>query len=103
MKSVGYYYKQQPVAHTGHRLDNVALTLSHAGREWVGGITPKHRSQLLKCFYISTEGANDTGELCKYGYDRQAKGESESRGSHLNPNPRTNKQTPKHRLGFVSP
>ena len=25
------------------------------------------------------------------GYNRQAKGESESRGSHLNPNPRTNK------------
>ena len=35
---------------------------------------------------------NDPGELCKYGYDRQAKRESESHGSHLNPNPRTNKQ-----------
>ena len=28
----------------------------------------------------------------KYCYDRQAKEESESRDSHLNPNPRTNKQ-----------
>ena len=35
--------------------------------------------------------AND----CKYGYDRQAKGESESPGSHLNPNPRTNKANDK--------
>ena len=36
--------------------------------------------------------AND----CKYGYDRLAKGESESRGSHLNPNnPRTNKANDK--------
>ena len=34
-------------------------------------------------------------ELCKNSYDRQAKGESESRGSHLNPNPRANKQTNK--------
>ena len=33
-------------------------------------------------------------EVCKYGNYRQAKGESESHGcSHLNPNPRTNKQT----------
>ena len=32
-------------------------------------------------------------EVCKYGNYRQAKGESESHGcSHLNPNPRTNKQ-----------
>ena len=53
------------------------------------------RSRLLKCFYISTEGAHDPGELCRYGYNRQAKGESESRGSHLNPNPRTNKATRK--------
>ena len=51
-------------------------------------------SWFLKCFYISTEGAHDPGELCKYGYDCQVKGESESRGSHLNPNPRTNKQEP---------
>ena len=57
------------------------------------------------------DGAQDPRELCKYGYDRQVKGESEFRGSHLNPSPRinkqrkkeTNKQTPKHRLRFVSP
>ena len=40
--------------------------------------------RLLKCFYISTEGAHDPGELCKYGYDRQAKGrEWTPWGSHL--------------------
>ena len=43
----------------------------------------KPRSQLLKCFYISTEEAHDPRELCKYDYDRQAKGESEPHGSHL--------------------
>ena len=48
-------------------------------------------SWLLKCFYISTDGAHDPMEPCKYGYNCQAKKESESRGSHLNPNPRTNK------------
>ena len=52
-------------------------------------------SWLLKCLYKSTEGAHDPGELCKYSYDHQAKGESESRGSHLNPNPRTNKANDK--------
>ena len=26
-----------------------------------------------KMLRISTEGAHDPGELCKYGYDRQAK------------------------------
>ena len=57
------------------------------------GIPIFFRSRLLKCFYVSTEGAHDPGELCKYGYNYQAKGESEPRGSHLNPNPRTNKQT----------
>ena len=31
-------------------------------------------------------------EVRKYGYDHQAKGESVPQGSHLNPNPRTNKQ-----------
>jgi hypothetical protein len=31
------------------------------------------RSQLLKFFYKSTEGAHNPGELCKYNYDRQAK------------------------------
>ena len=45
------------------------------------------------CFYISTERAHDPRELCKYSYDCQAKGESGSHGSHLNPNARTNKQT----------
>ena len=33
--------------------------------------------------YISTGGAHDPRELCKYGYDCQSKGESESRGSHI--------------------
>ena len=32
------------------------------------------QSRLLKCFYISTEGAKAPGKLCKYDYDRQAKG-----------------------------
>ena len=50
-------------------------------------------SPLLKCFYISTEEAHNLKELRKYGYDCQAKGESEPQDSHLNPNPRTNKQT----------
>ena len=49
-----------------------------------------------KMLLISTEGAHDPKELCKYGYDCQAKGENESRGSHLSPNPRTNKQANKH-------
>ena len=30
-------------------------------------------------------------ELCKYNYNCQAKGESKSQGSHLYPNPRTNR------------
>ena len=51
------------------------------------------RSQLLKFFYKSTEGAHNLGEVCKYSYDCQAKEESESRGSQPKPNPRTNKQT----------
>ena len=34
----------------------------------------------------------DPGKLSKYGYKCQAKVESESRGSYLNSNPRTNKQ-----------
>ena len=50
-------------------------------------------NRLLKCIYISTEGVHDPGEPCKNNYDRQAKGESESCSSGLNPNPRTNKQT----------
>jgi hypothetical protein len=47
------------------------------------------RSRLLTCFY-SMEGAHNPGELCKYGYDRQAKGEWASWHTP-NPNPQ-NKQ-----------
>ena len=39
--------------------------------------------QLLKCFYISTDWAHDSREICQYSYSRQAKGESEPHGSHL--------------------
>ena len=52
-------------------------------------------SRLLKCFYLGTEEAHNPGELCKYGYHCQAKGESESRGWHLI---LTLEQTNKHEL-----
>jgi hypothetical protein len=43
------------------------------------------RSRLLTCYY-SMEGAHDPGELCKYGYNCQAKGEWASWHTS-NPNP----------------
>ena len=46
-----------------------------------------------KMLLYKYRGSAQPGELCKYDYNRQAKGESEYHGSHLNPNPRTNKQT----------
>ena len=51
---------------------------------------------IVKCFYISTEGAHDPGELYKYGYIRSSgkERESEPHGSHINPNPRTNNNSP---------
>ena len=54
------------------------------------------RSQLLKCFYISTEEAHDPGELCRYGYDCQALWFTSD------PNPRTNKQTNNKLRKFTS-
>ena len=42
----------------------------------------------------STEEAHDPRELCKYYYDRQAKGREWGPG----PNPRTNKQTNKQTI-----
>ena len=47
----------------------------------------KSWSRLLKCFYISTEGTLQI-YLRSSGKER----ESEPRGSHINPNPRTNNQ-----------
>ena len=49
------------------------------------------RSWLLKCFLISTKGADDPKELCKYSNDHQAKAEWTPRFAS-NPNPRSNKQ-----------
>ena len=51
-------------------------------------------SWLPRCFYISTRELTTPGNSANtVRYDRQAKGESGSHGSHLNPNARTNKQT----------
>ena len=54
-------------------------------------------SWLLNCFYISTEGAHNknSGELCKYSYDYQAKGRE---WTPSNPNPRSNERL---RAGYL--
>ena len=51
----------------------------------------KHDVTFIREMRVSKEGAHDPEELSKYGFECQAKVESESRGSHLNPNPGTNK------------
>ena len=44
-----------------------------------------------KMLFNSTEGARDFGDHCKY--DSKNRKRAQPHGSHLNPNPRTNKQT----------
>ena len=51
----------------------------------------KHDVTFIREMRVSKEGAHDPEELSKYGFECQAKVESESRGSHLNLNRRTNK------------
>ena len=43
-----------------------------------------------KMLFNSTEGARDFGDHCKY--DSKNRKRVQPRGSHLKPNPRTNKQ-----------
>ena len=52
--------------------------------------------------FNSTEGARDFGDHCKYDSEFSGNGKRvQPHGSHLNPNPRTNKQS-KPRLGIHS-
>ena len=46
----------------------------------------------LKMLRLSTEGAHNPKELCKYNYYRQAKGRERDPGLTSSPNPRTNNE-----------
>ena len=48
----------------------------------------------------STEGARDLKEVCKFGYDGQAKGREWASRPTSTPNPRTNEQTNKQRIKY---
>ena len=70
---------------------DAAVTLHHSLRPTLHQQI-KYVCKVPKCFLISTEGAQDLEELCKYGYDHKAKGREWDSHPTSSPNPRTNKQ-----------
>ena len=65
----------------------------------IGCLFPHKLSQIClpvlapKMLLYKHRGSSRPWELCKYGYNHQAMGESGPHNSHLNPYPRTNKRT----------